>query len=203
MAFIPVPNVAQANVRATLMGKPVENVLHYSNPTFAPWTEAGIATLAQNIATAWAATMLTALVDDYIFLSVLVTDLEVVGSYTYEHIVTPADPGSGVGDPLPANNAICITHRTGLSGKWNRGRTFICGLSDANADGNYLAAASAAYIGGQWAAFMAAMSADDHQLVIVSKRFNKAPRTVGLAHFVTSTGLRNNRIDSQRRRLPK
>lgn len=40
--------------------------------------------------------------------------------------------GAGAGDPLPANVSLCLTLRTGQSGKSFRGRAFLGGWSEAN-----------------------------------------------------------------------
>lgn len=55
-------------------------------------------------------------------------------------------PGTGVTDPLPLSNAICITLRTALAGKSFRGRVYYSGFTeDANdASGRATAAAGGA-----------------------------------------------------------
>lgn len=57
---------------------------------------------------------------------------------------TPPVSGTAIGDAMPAGDAVCITHRTALSGKSYTGRTYISGFDESQNNSVGQAAATAA-----------------------------------------------------------
>ena len=121
---------------------------------------------------------------------------------------TPA-AGTGTGDLLPLNNAVCVTIRTAKAGKSFRGRSYIAGWNEAQNDGTgrmnqTTADAAKGFITGIGQAFGAPFQA---QLAVLS--FARDAETIpakvitGKSSFsngVTLLESRNLKWESQRRR---
>lgn len=130
--------------------------------------------------------------------------------------------GTGTGDPLPKQTALCITLRTGLAGKSFRGRIYFGGYTEAVNDTNGAAAAAAitatlAFCNAMAANFTASgltnavLSRPAERSVTVRTTFhNDGTSTAdtisqvsaksGVATGLTAFESRNSRWESQRRR---
>jgi hypothetical protein len=116
--------------------------------------------------------------------------------------------GSLAGGIYPPNVSICVSFRTGLSGRSYRGRLYFPGMPNvAPVSGGFTDAGSIAFWLPRMQALRTRLITAGYQLCIVSlysgKNLDgsKKPRLVGLATPVT-TVLMDRRVDSQRRRLP-
>lgn len=203
MAFQPVPNVCQVNVRASLLGEQVENVLNFSNPGEAPWTAAGVETLANTVLSAWITNLLPVLGGNYTLREVVATSLEAANAPTFT--ATPITPPSGgaAGEALPGNVAVVITHKTGISGRSARGRTYLCGITEPQASGNSLTTAAQTAINDAWFNFWDGLRSADNFLLVVQRWSAGVLLPAGFGRVVTSSALRDGVFDSQRRRLPR
>jgi hypothetical protein len=204
MAFVPLPNTIQANMRFTLDGEAVENVFHY---TVSPAFDLDFATAADELGgelvAAWNTNMKAKVNDEMILTEVYLTDQEVQNGEAL--VYTTGLPLTGTvtaQDMLPANCAIVVTKLTAARGRSFRGRTYLCGYSENNQassrwEGVYLTDALT-YMesirepaGATYSFFMA-----------VASRFSEgAPRVTGVLTPVTSFRA-DAVVASQRRRLP-
>lgn len=118
--------------------------------------------------------------------------------------------GASVSPGLPAEVALCVTLRTGLAGKANRGRMFVPNFAtNALATGNVVAPAVVTAVQ-NWAngQIPAAFLAQGYTLVIGQKARAAYTGTTGTPHparpantvQVSSLTVRDNHWDSQRRR---
>lgn len=113
--------------------------------------------------------------------------------------VTPFAPG-GIASPcLPANVAFVTTLRTGFRGRSARGRLYWAGLSENSVVGNTVETVISTGIARWVGEFMSPPFPWD--FVVVSRYSNGSPRVTGQSLLVTSVDARNNRVDTQRRRL--
>ena len=104
---------------------------------------------------------------------------------------------------LPNNVALCVSLRSGLTGRSARGRWYWCGLTESQV-------AASAVDGGVVTSIVAAMDAListiaslSSNVVIVSYESNGIPRPGGPVKFIVTDALAvDNTVDSQRRRLP-
>ena len=127
-------------------------------------------------------------------------------------VVTVAYPGThGVGADAsgPLNNGLTksFTARSGLSGRSQRGRTFVIGPSvDAlnGADPNFVTSAWANDWVGWLNALIAAVPAANAawSLVVLSRYNNNVRRTTGATTPISTYGYGNLNVDYQRRRAP-
>ena len=130
------------------------------------------------------------------YTGIVATDLRTLGAPQFSSTNGfPVAGGSG-SDPLPDQNALLISWKTGFRGPEGRGRTYIDGLVEAAitsgfADPGLVTAASE--------------MADDitsngnFVAVVASRVLNKIPRAVGVTHVITGHVVQT-RIATQRRR---
>lgn len=203
MPFQPVPNVVQVNVRANLLGEPVENVLNFVTiPASAP-TLAEVEDIVDRVVDAWIDNILPVVGGNYTLTSVLGTAIHDFGGAVYESTAGMPVDGAQSGEALPGQNAVVITHRTGFSGRNFRGRTYLCGFVESQVSGNFLTSGAQSAVSAAWAGFLADALGSEWNLVVVSRWFEGVLRDEGLATVVSSSVLRNGRLDSQRRRMPR
>jgi hypothetical protein len=111
--------------------------------------------------------------------------------------------GLGASPGLPGSVAFVITKVTALRGRSFRGRIYHIGLSEADVTGNTVGVASADSILQGWVQYRTAVeTASASNMSVVSCEANGVPRLIGVATPVTALVLRDNSVDSQRRRLP-
>lgn len=200
MAFIPVANVAQANIRQTLNGERIENTLYFRAP--AAWSAGSLAALASGVAAWWTTGPRAVLSDDLVLREVYVVDLTTANSGTYTHTVVN-DPGGPIsGEALPNNCALCVSFRTANRGRSFRGRNYVAGINEGDVTGNVVAQATANGILAGYQGLMTYFSEAGLDWVVVSRYANGQPRAAGVATPVNAVTLVDRYIDSQRRRLP-
>lgn len=199
MVFVPATNVIQCNIRADYLNEQVENVLHFRIGQ-AP-TAALVDFVAQNVRASWATNMLPNLAGDYIFREVYATDQSTQNGPVATVPQSPPASGQFPGPSLPGSVALCLTHRTPNRGRSFRGRTYICGLTEGQVVGNTVGQSAASGILGGFLTVIANLAAINATFVIVSRVSNGAPRAAAVVTEVTDTLLRDNSVDSQRRRL--
>lgn len=202
MPFQPAPDVAEVEVRMSLQGKPVENVLHFVSTSGFPWDISLITQLAQQVLLRWTNNILDVQCTALSLNSVLAKDLSAEFAPTFEAF--PLVPVAGVltGPAMPNQSAVVLTKRSGLTGRSARGRLYHCGFTEDQVSGNFIADTYADDVNAAYTAFVQDMADQDAQMVILSRRTGGVLRPEGIAFNMVSFGLRNNRIDSQRRRMP-
>lgn len=101
-----------------------------------------------------------------------------------------------------ANCAIVVTHRSALTGRSARGRTYVAGFSAAvlttstTFDASFIPDLEDAFN-----ALRPAVLAADWVFVVLSRYTSNAPRPVAVAYIVVESVVRNNYLDSMSRRL--
>ena len=198
--YIPFPGVLQANVRFTLDGQQIENVLNfdYGEAAFA----GAAAAVAGALDLAWWDSMRVQFSGALVHQSVYITDLssETGPIAVFPQFTNPA--GAATGSAVPSNAALCVTHRTSARGRSYRGRTFMSGIAKSVVDNSEVSSGVVSDIVGAFNEMRVALAADDILFVVCSRQLDKAPRIIGQATPVTLSEARDNVIDSQRRRLP-
>lgn len=202
MPFQPAPDIAEVEVRQTLQGVPVENVLHFVNTLGAPWDAGTIQALANSVLAAWSTYVLTVQCTALSLRSVLAKDLSAEVAPMFEAF--PLVPVTGVltGPAMPNQNALVLTKRSGLTGRSARGRIYHCGFTEDQVSGNFVLDTYADAVNNAYGEFVNALAEDDFIMVILSRYTGTVLRPAGIAFNMISLGLRNNRVDSQRRRMP-
>lgn len=201
MAFIPVPGAAEVVINATCSEIPVANVLGFTEVAGGDFTVAELTTLATKVRDAWQTNMLPVFGGGYELFNVTARSLTSESAPSVQVDVTSTQVGTASGQNMPNNVALVVTHRTALRGRSFRGRTYLVGLTEDQIAGNEVTSGAFTAISAAWAAFYAAVSDSITKLVVISRYSLGVPRSPGIATVVTSSGFRDNKVDTMRRRL--
>lgn len=204
MAFQACPGVAEVVVHGTLDGENVYNVLHFKQTPATAWSAAALTTLATAVRAAWVTYILATVNVSYSVLEVSARDLDHEGGESGVAPISTATPGAILGDCLPNNVAVVCTLRTARVGRSYRGRMYIAGIAEADATRSRLVSAAATRFANVFANFNTAMQAiTPGDWCVLSRRNQLALRPVGLGEPITSVALRDDVLDTQRRRMPR
>lgn len=198
------PLVVKLVDRGFCEGQEILNTTHWIIRGGGVWTPVIMDQLGDAYADWWGTNMQGLTVAGYVKSEIVITQLAVNG---FQRIITDGLPLSGslVGDGLPLNVAACVTLSTGRSGRAGRGRFYAGCLGEGATTGSRFSAGFVNSINSAFDALvnLEAVSGDPQfALVVYSTELNSLPRPTGLATEVTSAYLRDNVVDSQRRRLP-
>lgn len=198
--FVPFPSAMQVNMRFQYNGTNVEMVLGFD---YADIGFASAAPLVYNVldSALWGDLRLN-LANTLVSTETYMIDLfsQYGGARTFGPFTNPA--GAHADKGLPNNVAFVVSHRTGLRGKSYRGRTYIPGLIEGAVINNTLDAAVALSYVVAFNNMRTALFSDGINFCVLSRRINNAWRTEGQATPVEVSLTKDNRVDTQRGRLP-
>jgi len=201
MPFQSAPQCAELVIIGTSGAKPIYNVLNF---TFgATYSGADITNLANACSTVVMA-QYPALVNGNVTLyGVRAKGLENVNDFQYQTSPTP-DPGNVGTKPLPANTTLCITLRSGLTGRSARGRFYAFPTGDANlsTSPDLFESAYADDLVDMLDDITTVAAAQGWAMCVLSRRAALAVRPTAVPFIVTNIQARNLTADSQRGRLP-
>lgn len=133
---------------------------------------------------------------------VIVTQMKEEGPLQYYHVPAAPIPGVLTDEALPNSIAACATISTGLGGRSYRGRIYVAGLTDVQVQGNLISDAARIAINNSVGDLVTAEAFTNYTLGVYSRYSNNAPRAAGVFTPATGVALRDNIVDTQRRRLP-
>jgi hypothetical protein len=201
-----VPNglVVKLVDRGFCEGQEIINDTHWRIAGGGEWDAVAMDELADQYINWWSEYIQPVVMAGYVKSEVVVTQQLVDG---LQRIYTGGLPLSGlqVGDGLPLNVAACVTLSTGRAGRAGRGRFYLGALAENNAAGSRFTAGFVNQINTAFSALRQLGSESTlnvYELVVYSTVLGGNPRVTGLASAVDSAYLRDNVVDSQRRRLP-
>lgn len=199
MAFQRVPDTARFAVvmddsAATLF----VNVLYFRRTGL--WGRPELEQGATTLATAWVNDVLPFLAGGVRFLRIEARGERDQTDVSFQ--LVPASPpvSSRAGDSLPFQVAFCVTHLTGLTGRYNRGRTYFGPLSEADQAAGFLSIPVANAFVASLNSIRSLMSAQNWEHVVVSRYLNRVRRTEGVATPVVGYRYYDRVLDTQRRR---
>jgi len=108
--------------------------------------------------------------------------------------------GDHTSNPMPANVALVVSHRTGHVGRSKRGRSYMLGFTESDVSGNIPTAALALAASDTFTVYNTDIDADDLELIVYSLYEDGSARTTPASTPVTSHQV-DLRVDTQRRRL--
>lgn len=114
-----------------------------------------------------------------------------------------ARAGSGSGEALPLNVAVCITMRTPGRGRSARGRKYVAGFGENSTTAGEWNAATVTNAVNYIQAIIDAAAAQGWAIVIRSIRQDGAVVNPAATRAVTSIQARNNKVATQRRRVDR
>lgn len=202
MAFIPAPQVAEFVMRyQSVSGAQMVNVFNilHTNVTWSPEELEDMATILhdweQNTARLYRCSGVS-------LIRISARDISQQFGAILEQDVSPAIVGSVSTPPLPGNVTFCISYRTGLAGRSNRGRHYWIGLGEAHVDGDVVTQTTADNIQGALTLLNDVTLANAGAImVVVSRQVNKAPRVTAFTPGINAIFYVDRFVDTQRRRL--
>lgn len=202
MAFVPAPNIVQAEWRCTRNGQKVENTLHINmlaEPNAADMTD-----LAIVLWNWWENNHSDLLVPEVLLNSVVLTSLHAADGPQVTYAPDTTTVGQLGGFALPNEVSQCVKLTTGHRGRSARGRWYMLSISDAQlADTNSLTSVAGDAMVVSLQQLINAISAEGYQASIVSYVSNKVPRPGGPVYFpIQAAAMTDLILDSQRRRKP-
>lgn len=199
MAFQSVPEGAEAVVNSTYGGRPIVNVFNFRKP--GGYNATDLQALA-DVVDGWYGTGIGTYLDaGFAYVNTLVRGLELVNDLTAN---ADANAGNGAvaGFGTPNNVALCLTHRTGLTGRSARGRTYFAGAPSTVLQ---TVTTFATTFVNNMVTFMNLLAplagAEGWVFSVLSRYASGAARPTGILFPITLSEARNVNIDSQRGRL--
>jgi hypothetical protein len=202
MAFIPCPFYAEVVLRALLFDQQCVNVWNFKHPDGV--TSARLKGLTEDVADWWVSEVRQWIHQDVEVQFFVGRDLTTKDSYIYEDTRYSGQHGAWTaGTCLPGGTAFCVSHRTDHTGRIHRGRTYLFGISNSNVEDNNV---KTTFLNGVVAAFGELIYPSDYLGVnwrwqVLSRYYNKAPRSFGVGVDITSVIAVDNHLDSMRSRL--
>jgi len=201
MAFVPVPDAAEVVVNGAIAGQPIANV--WGAQFIGLYNQTDLQNLA-DLVDAWVGS-------DYIPLfnagvTYVNTHVRGLNSSIDLEAVSSANAGVGTasGAALPANASLCITLRSGKTGRSARGRTYL--WPAIQPDLTDLSHFTSGYANNAVVALQnlaAAFAGAGFTMVIISRQHNNVLLNPAVTYPVVSFDARNLAIDSQRGRLAR
>lgn len=200
MADQRVINGMRAELRYTLMTEQIMNTLWFHKNT-GEVSSADCQTLGEYLADWWSDNMKSLLTVNLTLREVYVRGAERV-SGNPEYTATNGLPASGTIDAesMPGNVALCVSFRTGLTGRSYRGRNYVSGMNDGVVSGNQF---QVSFVNNVVAAYTTLLTdlPTAFDWVVASFQTNGVPNIPGLVHAVQSILATDTNVDSMRSRL--
>jgi len=189
-------------VRYLLDGEEVENTFGVSGLTTYDTTNAQI--VVDNLLESWLTNILPLLSPLTQLIEVYAKDLSVHDSWEVSAPTTAAHYGALGGETHPNNVTVAISCRTGFTGRSNRGRMFLPGMTINSVYQNTIDDDWASAILAGFAATSAAVKATAAEGVmgVISRYHNKLLRPVATFKGYNNFMIADDTPDSMRRRLP-
>jgi len=199
MAFQPVPDTARfAVIHQSNVGDAVINVLYFRRG--GSWGLQELSAAAQTLATVWVNDVMPSLSFGTYLHRIQARGERVVDDVSFEFVLQSPVAGGRTGDPLPYQCAFCVTHLTGLVGRYNRGRTFFGYLSESDVGSGLLDTVRANALRDGLASVRNIMSNAGWTHVVVSRVRNKVRLPVAITVDVIGYKYTDRIVDTQRRR---
>jgi len=198
MAFIPVPGCLQAELRYTLFGQRIENVLYFeaSRPD-----QPAMAALALALQAWWVDEIAPFVSVQLVLNEIYITDLTTDSGQTYSGIIAGGSGGEISDNALPGNVALCVSFRTANRGRSYRGRNYVPGLAETSVAGNTVEPTVVNGLQSGYGALISAAAGAGYPWVVASRYSGGDPRPAGILTRVTGARVVDPYVDSQRRRL--
>lgn len=204
MDYIPVPDVAQAEIVALMAGQRTQWVCHYRRTALIGYDVAALSDLAAGIVTAINGSSVKGLFPStWSLIEVRAIDLSSQFGPAISASAGLPIVGTRAGAQLPNNCALVITKRTAARGRSFRGRLYFGPLIEADVIDNTVGSTVVSSVIGNLGAVLLTVvgAVENHKLQVVSRYTGGNARVTGISTPVTgwtSDGV----VDSQRRRLP-
>lgn len=199
MPFQPVPKVAHVALNGTLHGELIQSNLYFLTPD-PEWRVDSLTLLADGVNAWWAANLRQHQGPAYTLRNVVATDLTTEIAPQVTSTIGLPLAGTATGATLPGSLALCISFRTGLTGRSARGRNYFPGLTEDQVNGNAVAAGTVNAVAIAYQQLLAG-GIEGFTWVVVQRWSNKVELAAGVPRPILSVTVVDVNVDSQRRRL--
>ena len=199
MTFIPTVRGVRITVEMTIEGQVVLNIYHAVAPD--PIVTADLTAIALIVKDWWTGDLADYLSDDIALTGVTARDISSIdGQEVSDHDGLPV-VGQVASQAAPNQVAMCVTHYTLFTGRSSRGRSYIPGLPSASLAQSVINTTPHAGIVAAHMSLREALFAVPVNIAVLSFQEDGVARTEGRPRGIVSFAA-NNRVDTQRRRLP-
>lgn len=202
MAFVPIANSCQAELRLTYVGSQVCYTLGFYNSGGV--TQPNLQTLADRLSEWWYNTLRSRCSAGVGMREVYCRDLTSESGPTATSTTRAGTTGTlSAGTNMPGNVALVVSFRTALRGRANRGRNYWCGFGSTQMGStHYVTSAYSATVVAAYQAILPGGAYDPtpYRWVVNSRQLNGV--ATGRAVPITTVLVVDNGIDSMRTRLP-
>jgi hypothetical protein len=198
MPFIPTPRGIKVAIEAVQNGIPIVNVFHVQmSSAVTPTDLINVATTVED----WVTSDLILYLHNTVTVqNIVATDVSVPNGAQEIRSMTTGNVGLNAGSAAAANAALCVSFRTGLTGRSYRGRFYLGGFPTSfQVSAHEVAAGVASDLITSFTDLIDALNLISATLVVVSKFALGIARLTAVATEVL-TIVTNTKIDSQRRR---
>lgn len=200
MALPPIPNSARVELRFTCLGEQIENTLWFDHGDTLP-NNADLGTLADLVGEWWTTNVR---ILQHTALTLREIYVQTQDGSGIEWTAVPdstSDSGTLDTEAMPNNVVLCVSFRTGLSGRSYRGRNYVPGLTVTGVVGNFVTQVFADDMVAAYTELLVATSTGEWTWGVASHFSAGVPRIEGVITPITSVVVTDLAVDSQRRRL--
>lgn len=183
MTFVPFPNTVSLTFRYFWNDKAVSYSLHLSRPGYSAQNAQALAVLA---GTSWNSTLRTLQSNDLTADLITVQDLTETGAPNYESVAQIGNVGAVAIDSVPNNTSLLVSHRTADTGRSARGRTYLPGLPEDDAENGVPTNGARAAFAVQWGIHIADMALQSWVFVVAQRFEDGAPLVEGVTRAVNA-----------------
>lgn len=198
--FIPVPLVAQCEVRFTLNGQRCENVLYFS------YADSDFATCVTDVGANFVDTVLLPLLPNLstqiTFNELYFTDLDSVDGPVATYTTDLPLSGSNANDVTSNAASLVLCFRTNKRGRSFRGRNYLAGIARSSSANSQWNPTLVGDIVGLYNTFKDNAAEDGEPWVVVSRYADGEPRLVGIHTNIVRVDAVTPAHRTQRRRQP-
>lgn len=138
MAFVPIPQTVEVvlTLQNSTTGQNYVNVFHYKIVGPGSVSHQDLVDAAELIATQYWGAIRQALGSAMKLLQVVARDISVLSGEAYTSTTNSGASGTQNNDLAPGNTAMAVSWRTAATGRRNRGRTYVGGMTEPDISGD-------------------------------------------------------------------
>jgi len=201
MASVPAVNCAVATVQGVNNFRPVSFGLNF-HFSAGPYAQSDIEALAEEVDAWVGANALNLICNEAAYTNTHVRGLTNNLDLEADN-ATNAAPGNQLGETMPNNVSFVVSHRTGLTGRSGRGRTYLWGLATVSLSANedVFLTTFADQAVDEFEALDSFVAPIGWEHVVLSRHSGGVPRATALIIPVTQYVYTDLKVDTRRKRL--
>jgi len=201
MPFIPADKTVQVEMRYVQNSSQMENVFYVHKESLGDVDATYLGGLADIIKSAWTTYFKPIISTGCTLVEIYLRDLTALEAIEFTESVN--DVGTAAGSLATGQDTLCVSFRTGFTGRSARGRSYFISLRQTDIVNDIVSVGKAQAIVDAWAEMMSEINAslDGAKCVVLSRFTEGAPRTEGQIRDITTVTAIDRIVDSQNNRL--